>query len=73
MDKWFGNNLGQAEFSEGKNDWKNAAEIAESCRNFILDDEDECTADEERSCYNCRYRRWTSSSFVCMQGGPSSS
>ena len=29
---------------------------------------DEWVADEIRSCYNCRARRWTAASFVCLRG-----
>jgi hypothetical protein len=32
---------------------------------FHPDVEEEQVADEDRSCYNCRYRRWTAASFVC--------
>ncbi len=51
----------------GKADWKDAAETAEACSAFRMDCEEECVADEEASCYNCRYRRWTRNSFVCMK------
>ncbi len=37
------------------------------CPQFKLDDEDELVAEEERSCLNCRYRRWTVESFECMK------
>ncbi|MBW2186798.1 MAG: hypothetical protein JRG71_10515 [Deltaproteobacteria bacterium] len=44
------------------------AQIANECSFFVADDEDEWVADEECSCYNCRYRRWTQESFRCMAG-----
>jgi len=37
------------------------------CLEFVLDDEDELVSDEERTCLNCRYRRWTVDSFECMK------
>lgn len=57
----------QREFSGGKEDWAVVARIAENCREFKVDDEDEMVADEPISCYNCRFRRWTSDSFICCK------
>ena len=51
----------------GKEDFEKAAETAEACGAFSQDCEEECVADEDVSCYNCRYRRWTRESFVCMK------
>lgn len=67
MDIWIFNERGEKEFTGGKNDWNQAAVAAKSCSNFVLDDEDELTAEEPRSCYNCRYRRWSALSFVCLK------
>lgn len=61
------NASGGMEYQGGKDDWDNVAKIAASCSKFIEDDEDEQVADERQSCYNCRYRRWTSTSFVCCR------
>jgi hypothetical protein len=36
---------------------------------FHPDVEEELIADEARSCYNCRYRRWTAVSFSCTVNG----
>jgi hypothetical protein len=55
------------EFLGGKNDYTLAAQIAEKCDDFKLDDEDELVTDEPKSCYNCRYRRWTEESFTCCK------
>jgi hypothetical protein len=44
-----------------------AAQAALACQHFALDDEDELVSDEELSCLNCRYRRWTQESFSCMK------
>ena len=55
-------------FSGGKEAWAAAAEAAAQCPRFSPDCEEECTADEFRSCYNCRYRRWTNTSFECVKG-----
>lgn len=56
---------GDGEFPGGKEEWAGAAARASICRHFTPDVEEEWVADEERSCYNCRYRRWTAASFVC--------
>ena len=53
--------------SLGKEAWQEAVEAAGLCKHFSLDDEDELVSEEERSCYNCRYRRWTPESFVCLK------
>ena len=55
-------------FTGGRNDWAAAAREAEACDRFRPDEDDEWVADEPRSCYNCRYRRWTVDSFACMKG-----
>ena len=47
-----------------------AVQDAEACTHFTLDDEDELVSDEERTCLNCRYRRWTQESFLCMKKQP---
>jgi hypothetical protein len=57
---------GEREFLSGKDDWKGAAQAAEQCDAFREDVEEEIVADEARSCYNCRNRRWTAMSFSCM-------
>ncbi|MBR5619971.1 MAG: hypothetical protein IKW76_09570 [Clostridia bacterium] len=51
----------------GKTDWAAAAQAAENCGAFRADCEEECVADDDVSCYNCRFRRWTRDSFVCMK------
>jgi hypothetical protein len=63
---WNINNKGERVFSGSKEDWAVVAQIAENCPGFRPDDEDERIADEDVSCYNCRYRRWTMNSFVCL-------
>lgn len=55
-------------FNFGREAYGMAAQAADRCSLFLADDEDEWTSDIERSCYNCRYRRWTQESFVCMAG-----
>ena len=44
-----------------------ARQAALACSWFRLDDEDELVSDDERTCLNCRYRRWTASSFTCLK------
>jgi len=43
---------------------------AARCPGFTPDDEDEWAADEARSCFNCRWRRWTPASFRCLAPTP---
>jgi hypothetical protein len=64
---WRINQHGEKEFRHGQEAYKLAAEEARSCRAFCLDVEDEWVAEEDRSCYNCRLRRWTMASFLCMR------
>jgi len=66
---WRINQAGEREFTGGTEDWGAAARLAESCPGFIPDVEEERVADEPRSCYNCRYRRWSSASFTCRASG----
>ncbi len=64
---WRMNNKNEKEFLGGKNSWGMAAEIAAACAAFSLDVEEELIAEEEVSCYNCRYRRWTAQAFACLK------
>ena len=54
-------------FKFGLNDFDKARQSSENCKNFSLDDEIEWVDDVEKSCYNCRYRKWTEDSFSCMK------
>lgn len=65
---WNINNKGEKEFSKGKIGWEAAASAARNCEFFKCDIEEELVADECISCYNCRYRRWTAASFICVKG-----
>ena len=56
---------GQRQFTGGHEDWQSAALMADCCQQFNQDVEEELVADDLRSCYNCRQRRWTASSFTC--------
>lgn len=67
MIMWNINSKGEKEFCGGKKDWKTAASIADNCKLFKYDTEEELVADEGISCYNCRYRRWTAESFICVK------
>lgn len=64
---WFINDRGEKEFRGENNNWYAAAAEAKECGYFMEDVEDEQVADEKRSCYNCRYRRWSARSFVCLK------
>ena len=64
---WIEDTNGQRLFSYGHGNWAVAAKAAAACTSFRADDEDEqCAEEDETSCYNCRYRRWTADSFVCL-------
>ena len=63
---WRTDRSGAREFSAGKENWAAAAAAARDCPGFSPDVEEERVADEARSCYNCRYRRWSATSFTCQ-------
>ncbi len=62
---WQIDSSGYRQFTGGHEDWQGAALMAARCGSFRQDVEEELVADEPRSCYNCRYRRWTAVSFAC--------
>lgn len=65
---WFKpNKHGHPAYQGGQEDWETVHGIAKACSSFLVDDEDECVSDLDPSCYNCKYRRWTSRSFTCMK------
>lgn len=64
---YFKNENGKKVFTHGKEAWEKAHEVATKCNNFKLDVEYERIADKEQSCYNCRYRKWSADSFICLQ------
>lgn len=66
---WCLNEKGEKEFKGGQDDWVTAAQEAKACSYFREDVEDEQVANDLRSCYNCRYRRWTVKSFTCSKPG----
>lgn len=61
------NQSGERQFTGKKDDWDAAVKLAENCQEFAEDVEEELVADQLRSCYNCRFRRWTSASFICRK------
>lgn len=63
---WRTDRNGAREFTLGKESWTAAARAALDCFSFASDVEEELIADDERSCYNCRYRRWSAASFTCL-------
>jgi len=63
---WFLNHKGHRLFRHGREDYDAAARAAEACHSFQEDVDEECVTDESRSCYNCRFRRWTADSFQCQ-------
>ncbi|MDD3344637.1 MAG: molybdopterin biosynthesis protein MoeB [Sulfurospirillaceae bacterium] len=56
-------------FIHGKTAYTEAKKQASQCLYFQLDkDEDEwVTTIQWASCYNCLFRRWTPTSFMCMK------
>ena len=48
-------------------DENRARQAALVCSFFRLDDEDELVSDDELTCLNCRYRRWTRDGFACLK------
>ncbi len=54
-------------FVYGRDNPQKAVEAAAECKHYSEDYDEECFYDDERSCYNCRYRRWTEKSFECMK------
>ena len=69
MSKWEAGKRGRR-FLPGRDAPREAERAAQECGLFSRDDEEECFASEDVSCYNCRYRRWTSDSFECMRTEP---
>lgn len=63
---WLTDSRGKKEFRHGQEAFGLASTAASGCGDFRPDVEEEWVADEERSCYNCRLRRWTAESFVCL-------
>ncbi len=55
------------QFPKDKNDFITAANFANKCDDFLIDDDDECVSDEEISCFNCIYRRWLEKGITCMK------
>jgi len=55
------------EFPLAHEEWLTAARIAGRCRGFSPDVEEEQIADSPLSCYNCRYRRWSTASITCCR------
>lgn len=64
---WRTDDMGGREFLHGKDAWQAAARAAEECAAFAADVDEELVAEEERSCYNCRFRRWSATSFNCLK------
>jgi hypothetical protein len=67
MDQFWNMDQGRKSFRHGKDTPRLAADAAKRCGAFCPDDEEEWEADEDVSCYNCRFRRWTADSFDCMR------
>lgn len=41
----------------------------EACSQFVADVPEELISDNNKSCFNCAYRRWTANSFLCTLQG----
>ncbi len=44
--------------------------LAEACRFYREDVEEELYLEDVVTCYNCRFRRWAHSGFSCYKGFP---
>jgi hypothetical protein len=53
---------------ENTEDSLSASEIAAKCPAYSVDEDDEDYCEGERTCFNCRYRRWLADGFQCMKG-----
>lgn len=58
---------GKTVFKYGLEAYEESQTIAKTCLFFKIDDEDEQVDSVLKSCYNCRYRRWTEKSFECLK------
>jgi hypothetical protein len=67
MSFWEINEKGKKVFMNGHEAFSAAAEASLDCHNFRIDDENELVSDHNRSCYNCRYRRWEANGFSCLK------
>lgn len=52
---------------ENPEDYAAASEIADKCRAYSIDEDDEDYCEGARICFNCRYRRWLADGFQCMK------
>lgn len=59
---------GKKVYAGGQDDYSTAAQLAGACPFFREDYVEELMAEEAVSCYNCRYRKWTAESFICLKG-----
>lgn len=57
---------GKKLFKGNHTDYAIVGELAQKCLNFCPDDEDEQVDDQELSCFNCIFRRWSEKSFYCL-------
>jgi hypothetical protein len=55
----------ESEIELSDSDAERARNKADSCANFMLDDDDEII-DDTVSCINCAFRRWTRDTYTCM-------
>lgn len=65
--EFFTDERGQRLFRFGQSNPAAAKACASACGQFCWDDDEECMDDSTICCYNCRYRRWSPSSFHCMR------
>lgn len=52
-------------FKHGLQDFMQAELAARECHGFAYDDDDELI-DDNRSCFNCTFRRWSKETIYCM-------
>lgn len=51
-------------------DFKDTIILAKACTSYKVDVDEEVDWDNEITCYNCRYRRWTKYGFSCFKDFP---
>lgn len=53
-----------------KEDFDATVTLAKACSQYIIDLDEEVNWDNEITCYNCRYRRWTNLGYSCYKNFP---
>lgn len=57
-------------FEKSEEDFQATVILAQACAHYLTDLDEEVNWDNETTCYNCRYRRWTKYGFSCYKDFP---